>query len=70
MRFMPPAVVALLLVMCAVAGIVMMFGMRIAMRRDLEPLSRSARWMLVAMLAIGGGGGWIVYRLAAHNFAM
>ena len=51
------------------AGVALMLGMRIAMRRQLEPLSARARWALVAMLAVVGAGGYLVYALATRVLA-
>ena len=55
--------------LAGVAGVALMLGMRIAMRRQLEPLSARARWALVAMLAVVGVGGYLVYALATRVLA-
>ena len=60
---MPPEVIGLVLALGVVAGIGLMIGMRIAMRREVEPLSRRARWALLLMLAVAGGGAWAAYAL-------
>jgi len=67
--YLPPQVIGLLLALAGVAGVALMLGMRIAMRRQLEPLSARARWALVAMLAVVGAGGYLVYALATRVLA-
>ena len=64
MPYLPPEVIGLLLALAVVAGVVLMIGMRIALRRQLEPLSAGARWALVAMLALVGAGSYAIYALA------
>ncbi|MBK9033796.1 MAG: hypothetical protein IPL61_21440 [Myxococcales bacterium] len=64
MTYLPPQVIGLVLAMAGVAGVALMVGMRVSMRRDLEPLSWRARLALLAMLAIAGAGAWVVYGLA------
>lgn len=68
MGYLPPEVIGLLLAMAAVAGIVLMIGMRISMRSQLEPLSRSGRIALIIMVAVVLGGSYLVYRLALGQF--
>jgi len=67
--FLPPEVIGLLLGMAVVAGIALMIGMRISMRRQLEPLSRSGRIAVVAMVVVVIGGSYAVYRLALTQLA-
>ncbi len=69
MGFLPPEVIGLLLGMAVVAGIALMIGMRISMRRQLEPLSRSGRIAVVAMVVVVIGGSYAVYRLALTQLA-
>lgn len=61
--YLPPEVVALLLALGAFCGIVMMFGIRIAMRGDLEPMSRSGRRLLAVFLLVAALGAYALYRL-------
>lgn len=63
---MPPQVIGLLLLLAGVAGVALMIGMRVAMHRDVEPLSARARWALVAMLAVAGAGGYLLYVLVTR----
>jgi len=63
---LPPQVIGLLLALAGVAGVALMVGMRVAMRKDLEPLSTKARWAMVAMLAVAGAGAYLVYTLATR----
>jgi len=64
--YLPPQVIGLLLALAGVAGVALMVGMRVAMRRDLEPLSSKARWAMLAMLAVAGAGGYLLYVLATR----
>lgn len=66
--FLPPEVLILLGAMAIFAGVVLMLGLRISMRRELEPLSRSGRIALVVMLVVVIGGAYLVYRLGAGQF--
>ncbi|MBK7077667.1 MAG: hypothetical protein IPH44_35760 [Myxococcales bacterium] len=66
MPYLPPQVIGLLLALAGVAGVALMVGMRVAMRKDLEPLSTKARWAMVAMLAVAGAGAYLVYTLATR----
>lgn len=61
--YLPPAVVGLLLALCVFCGVVMMFGMHIKMRSELEPLSRRTRWFLVGVLLFLSAAGYAMYRL-------
>lgn len=65
---MPPEVLILLGGMALFAGLVLMLGLRISMRRELEPLSRSGRLALIGMVVFVIGGAYVVYRLAAGQF--
>jgi nitrate reductase gamma subunit len=65
--FLPPEVIGLLLGMAVVAGLALMIGMRISMRRELEPLSRSGRVALVIMILVVLGGAYVVYRRSASS---
>lgn len=66
MGYLPPEVIGLLLALAGFCGVVLMFGLRVSMRRELEPLSRSARWFLAGALVTIAVGSAIVYRLAKH----
>lgn len=66
MPYLPPQVIGLLLALAGVAGVALMVAMRVAMNKDVEPLSAKARWALVAMLAVAGAGGYLVYALATR----
>ncbi len=66
---MPPQVIAMLLALAGVAGVALMVGMRVAMRKQVEPLTARARWALLLMLAVGGGGVYLVYALAVRALA-
>ncbi len=66
--FLPPEVLLLLGAMALFAGLMLMIGLRISMRRELEPLSRSGRIALVGMVVVVVGGAYLVYRLAVGQF--
>ena len=66
MAYLPPEVVGLLLALAVFCGVMLMVGLRVSLRRDLEPLSAPARWFLAASLAVIAVSGVIVYRLAKH----
>ena len=66
MAYLPPEVIGLLLALAAFCGVVMMVGLRVRMRGDLEPLSARARWFLAASLVAIAVGSVIVYRLGKH----
>jgi len=66
---LPPEVLLLLGAMALFAGLMLMIGLRISMRRELEPLSRSGRIALVGMVVVVVGGSYAVYRLALTQLA-
>lgn len=63
MPFLPPELIALLLAIGAFCGVMMMIGIRMALRRDLEPMSRQGRWLLFACLTALAIGATLVYFL-------
>ncbi|MEZ4399920.1 MAG: hypothetical protein R3B06_07865 [Kofleriaceae bacterium] len=69
MPFLPPQVVGLVVGVGVLMLVMMMIGMRLAMHRDLERLSRRGRWSLVLMLAGVLAGAGLVYVLAVRVLA-
>jgi hypothetical protein len=60
---MPLEVIGLIFGIAAVAGVALMIGIRIAWRRQVEPLSPSVRRFTVGLLAAVAGAGFVLYLL-------